>query len=142
MRHILIAGLVAAGLVLTAAPAFALPAVTMAEAGFSAGPGTDYGPAPSLNIGTNVDVIWCGTHQNWCLVDIHNKRGWVLMASLNFKLPKVAGFGDDGTQGSGGDIGPAAGSGGQSPASRSMSLSAEPHRPTFTSGAIQKIKLP
>ena len=75
MRHILIAGLVAAGLVLTAAPAFALPAVTMAEAGFSAGPGTDYGPAPSLKIGTHVDVIWCGTHQNWCLVDSELRYG-------------------------------------------------------------------
>lgn len=140
MRHAFTTGLLAAGLVLAAAPAFALPAVTTAEAGLSAGPGTDYGPAPVLKPGTHIDVIWCGTHQNWCLVDIHNKRGWVPMASLSFKLPKVVSY-DGGTSGDTGDVGPI-GAGSQPAEGRSMSLSAEPHRPTFTSGAIQKVKLP
>jgi uncharacterized protein YraI len=140
MRRIFFAGLVAAGLVFTAAPAFALPAITSAEAGFSAGPGTDYGPAPVLKPGTHVNVIWCGTHQNWCLVDLHNKRGWVPMASLNFRLPKVAAFGDDGTPGNDGGAGPVASGGSQGLLNRS--LSAEPHTPNFTSSQIQKVKLP
>jgi len=93
------------GLTSLAGQAFATSALTVAEAGFSAGPGTDYGPAKKLAIGTHVDVIWCGTHANWCLVDIHNKRGWVPMASLTFKVPHAVADEDGG--GTGGVTGPA-----------------------------------
>ena len=97
MRHTFSVTVIAAALAALASPAFAIPALTVADTSFSAGPGTDYGPAPTIKLGTHVDVIWCGTHKNWCLIDIHNKRGWVPMADLTFKLPKVVTLNDDGT---------------------------------------------
>ena len=105
--------LAVAGLISLAGPALATSAITVGEAGFSAGPGTDYGPAKTLTVGTHVDVIWCGTHENWCLVDIHNKRGWVPLASLTFKIPRASAVDDTGTPGGGttasGPTAPAAG---------------------------------
>jgi uncharacterized protein YraI len=85
MKSTILPVLVSAGLLALAAPAFAAPATTTAEAGFAAGPGSDYDISRKLAIGSHVDVIWCGTHENWCLIEIHNKRGWVPLASLNFK---------------------------------------------------------
>jgi hypothetical protein len=81
--------LLATGLALLAAPAFAATANTIADASFSAGPGTDYGPGKKLAIGTRVDVLWCGTHENWCLVDLHDKKGWIPLAALKFGGPKA-----------------------------------------------------
>jgi uncharacterized protein YraI len=102
MRQSLLSVLLAAGLLSLAAPAFAAPAITLAEAGFAAGPGADYDIASKLAIGSHVDVIWCGTHENWCLVDFHNKRGWVPMASLTFKVPHAVAMSDGGTPNTGG----------------------------------------
>lgn len=125
MKLLTLSVLATASLIALAAPAFATSALTVAETGFSAGPGTDYGPAKKLTIGTHVDVIWCGTHANWCLVDIHNKRGWVPMASLTFKVPHAVLDEDGGSTG-----GPAAptGPGGptKSPASNTVEKMAEP----------------
>lgn len=120
--------LVVAGTISFAVPAFASPALTVAEADFSAGPGADYGPAKKLVVGTHVDVIWCGTHANWCLVDIHNKKGWVPLASLTFKLPRVVTLADDGTP-NGGPAGPASGPAGgptKGPASATVEKMAQP----------------
>ena len=100
--------LAVAAVVSLVAPAFATSALTIAETGFSAGPGTDYGQAKKLALGTHVDVIWCGTHANWCLVDIHNKRGWVPMANLTFKLPH-SNLTDDGGTPNGGPTGSSTG---------------------------------
>lgn len=122
--------LLAGGLALLASPTFALSAVTTTPAGFSAGPGTDYGPARQLVAGTRVDVIWCGTHANWCLVDLHNKRGWLPYADLKF--PKTAAIlSDGGTPGGGGGAADDQGGGGSSgtPASRSVMNTNPPHQP-------------
>ena len=69
--------LFAAGLAALAGPAFAFPALTTAQAGFLAGPGADYDSLGTLPSGARVDVIWCGTHKNWCLVETRHKMGWV-----------------------------------------------------------------
>lgn len=102
MRQLSLSLLLAAGLVLAAAPVFAAPAITVAEAGFADGPGKDYAVGRKLTVGSHVDVLWCGTHENWCLVDFHNKRGWLPLASLTFKIGKAVTV-DGGTAGSGGD---------------------------------------
>ena len=116
MKLLTLSVLATASLIALAAPAFATSALTVAETGFSAGPGTDYGPAKKLTIGTHVDVIWCGTHANWCLVDIHNKRGWVPMASLTFKVPHAVLDEDGGS--TGGPVGPAGSGPAGSPGSK------------------------
>jgi len=67
----------AAGFALTTAPAIAFPAMTTAEAGFATGPGTDYDIFGKLPSGTHVEVIWCGTHKDWCLVNVHKMMGWL-----------------------------------------------------------------
>lgn len=99
MRSNLLLLLVSTALLAPAAPVLAAPAITLAEAGFSAGPGTDYDMTKKLAAGSHVDVIWCGTHENWCLVDFHNKRGWLPMASLTFKVPQAVSMDDGGTPG-------------------------------------------
>ena len=107
-----------------AAPVLAAPAVTLAEAGFSAGPGTDYDISRKLAVGTHVDVVWCGTHDNWCLVDFHNKRGWVPMAALTFKVPHAVSI-DGGGSTSNGDV-PIAAAGGGSKAMASEAAALAP----------------
>ena len=142
MRQTLLSVLLSAGLLSLAAPAFAAPAITLVEAGFAAGPGTDYDIGKKLAIGTHVDVVWCGTHENWCLVDVHNKRGWVPMASLTFKVPHAVSM-DGGTPNSGVG-GPLAGPGGKKTSPEAMDLAPQkPHGsgPVFTpvtSGVILK----
>jgi hypothetical protein len=102
LRQPLLSVLLCAGLLSLAGPAIAAPAITLAEAGFAAGPGADYDISKTLAIGTHVDVVWCGTHENWCLVDIHNKRGWVPLASLTFKVPHAVTLDADGANSNGG----------------------------------------
>ncbi len=75
----------AAGFALLAGPALASPAITVAAAGFAVGPGTDYDIHGTLPVGTHLDVVWCGTHENWCLVELHNQMGWVPLDVLNLK---------------------------------------------------------
>jgi uncharacterized protein YraI len=99
MKSSLFPVLLSTALLSLAAPVLAAPAVTLAEAGFSAGPGTDYDISKKLAVGSHVDVIWCGTHDNWCLVDFHNKRGWLPMAALSFKVPHAVSTDDEGTPG-------------------------------------------
>jgi uncharacterized protein YraI len=101
MKSALPLALVSAGLLALAGSALAAPATTVAEAGFAAGPGTDYDISRKLAIGSHVDVIWCGTHDNWCLIEIHNKRGWVPLASLSFKHSRAVNT-DGTTTGNGG----------------------------------------
>lgn len=136
MRQSLLSVLLSAGLLSLAAPALAAPAITLAEAGFASGPGSDYDIGKKLAIGTHVDVIWCGTHDNWCLVDIHNKRGWVPMASLTFKVPHAVAMGDDGTPNSDAG-GPGAGPRGKKTASEAIAMapakSPGGNGPVFTS---------
>lgn len=74
--------LVACAFALIAAPALAFPAVIVAEAGFSAGPGSDYDIFGKLPTGTTVDVIWCGTHAEWCLIKVHKTMGWLPESDL------------------------------------------------------------
>lgn len=73
---------------LAANPALASPAVTVDQAGFLSGPGVAYASAGMVPAGTHVDVIWCGTTEGWCLVELHRKKGWLPLASLNLKPGK------------------------------------------------------
>lgn len=132
MRQSLLSVLLSAGLLSLAAPALAAPAITLAEAGFASGPGSDYDISKKLAIGTHVDVIWCGTHGNWCLVDIHNKRGWVPMASLTFKVPHAVLMDGSGTPNSG--AGPTAGPGGKKTSPEAMAMA--PEKPKGGGGPV------
>lgn len=134
MHRSLLSVLLSAGPLSLAAPAFAAPAITLAEAGFAAGPGADYDIARKLAIGSHVDVIWCGTHENWCLVDFHNKRGWVPMASLTFKVPHAVSMDGGGTPNSG-DSGPIAGPGG-SKAAAAEAAALAPAKPHGSGGPV------
>lgn len=98
--------LLGAGLALLSSAAFAAPAVTIAEAGFATGPGADYDTTGKLAIGTHVDVVWCGTHASWCLINLHNKMGWVPLASLTFSLAHKGDASAGGGDGNGDTAGP------------------------------------
>jgi uncharacterized protein YraI len=122
--------LIATGLALLASPAFAVSANTIADAGLSAGPGTDYGNAKPLAIGTRVDVIWCGTHGNWCLVDLHNKKGWIPLADLKLGGTKAT-LQDGGTTDHGSaQVATSGGQGGGNPV-KSVNESQTPHPVTI-----------
>jgi hypothetical protein len=118
-----LAGAVATVLLSLAGPALAAPAVTLTEAGFAAGPGKDYDITRKLAGGSHVDVIWCGTHENWCLVDFHNRRGWVPMASLTFKVPHAVNL--DGSGGSSNGDAPIATGGGGGGGGKAAALATE-----------------
>jgi len=94
----------AAAVVLTAASgaAFASPALTTGNQPLLSGPGTDYAKLTDLPAKSHVNVVWCGTHQNWCLVSEHGRMGWVPMASLSHAAggaPVAAGEADIATKG-------------------------------------------
>ena len=76
---------VMAGLTLVAGAASASPALTLSTGKVLSGPGADYATLATLPAGAHVDVIWCGTRQNWCLIKQHNKMGWVEAIDLNIK---------------------------------------------------------
>src|SRR5262249_44697790 len=101
----------AAGITLLAGPAMAFPAVTVAEAGFATGPGTDYDIFGTLPAGTHVDVVWCGTHKDWCLVEVHKIMGWMPAGNLQAKGYKNTAF----LSGSSNSGGPAGAQDGTSP---------------------------
>jgi uncharacterized protein YraI len=119
--------ILATGLALLASPAFAVSANTIADASLSAGPGADYGAAKPLAIGTRVDVIWCGAHGNWCLVDLHNKKGWIPLADLKLGGSKAT-LVDGGTTDHGGPQVASSGSGGGGQKVLSMATQTAPHQ--------------
>ncbi len=84
--------LVAVGLGLLASPALAVSAHTVVEAKFLTGPGKDYDSAGIVPVNTKLQVIWCGTKANYCLVDIKHRLGWVPFASLQFSSKKDVAF--------------------------------------------------
>lgn len=76
---------IVAGAALLAGSASASPALTLASGKLLSGPGTDYAALTTLPAGAHVDLIWCGTRQNWCLIKQHNRMGWVKAEDLNMK---------------------------------------------------------
>lgn len=114
--------LIAAGLSATAFAAVASPAKLSTDAPFLSGPGTKYSALAQLNAGALVDIIWCGTTEDWCLVQIHNKKGWVPLAKLNLKVGRkstaaaTGGGGSSSSGSSGGSAGGGGSSGGSSAA--------------------------
>jgi hypothetical protein len=74
--------LAVAALIVTSAGAFAAQASAAAPVKLLAGPGSDYASIASLAKGAIVNVMWCGTKQNWCLIDRHGVTGWVSLGSL------------------------------------------------------------
>ncbi len=67
------------------APALATPARLTVGSPWRDGPGTDYAALGNLEVGTRVDLIWCGTRANFCLVERHGKKGWVPLDALNVR---------------------------------------------------------
>jgi len=92
-----IAGIAA---VVLAGSAFASPALTTSAVTLLDGPGADYSKLMDLPAEMHVNIVWCGLHDNWCLVEEHNHMGWLPMAILKTKGGTgVAALGSD----SGGD---------------------------------------
>jgi hypothetical protein len=98
--------------------ASATPAKLLAGTGFLSGPGAKYNALAALDPGAKVDVIWCGTTENWCLVTFHNKKGWVPLDLLNLR-PGGGGSVADGSSSSGGSSGGGSAGGGKSGGSKS-----------------------
>lgn len=115
----------AAGLAVLAGPAFAFPAVTTIRAGFLTGPGTDYDTLGTLPSGAHVDVIWCGTHKNWCLVQIYKTLGWLPQANIVAKTYKGFAMIDNSNGGAGGPAA-AGGKGGGEKAGQQPESTAQP----------------
>ena len=78
------------GLALLASPALAVSAHTTLDAKFQIGPGTKYAVVGTIPAGARLDVIWCGTTDQWCLVDIQHRLGWVLLSGLKFASAQQA----------------------------------------------------
>ena len=74
--------------------ALAASAFTVAEVGLLDGPGAKYASAGRVPVGSRVDVIWCGTTEEWCLVELHRKKGWLPAAILTVKRGKGGTAGD------------------------------------------------
>lgn len=101
-RHRAALGASLVAFALLAGPALAVPAVLIGTEGFLSGPGGDYNSLGSLDKGDHVDVIWCGAKGNWCLVEMHGKKGWVPLASLNTRPGGGGSTDDSGGNGKGG----------------------------------------
>ena len=67
------------------APALATPARITVDSPWRDGPGKEYAALGNLEPGTRVDLIWCGTKANYCLVERHGKKGWVPFEALNLR---------------------------------------------------------
>ena len=85
-----------AGLILIVGTASASPALTLGSGKLLSGPGTDYASLGSLPAGAHVDLVWCGTRQNWCLIKLHSQMGWVPATELNAKPGGGAAVADTG----------------------------------------------
>jgi uncharacterized protein YraI len=119
----------AAGLAVLAGPACAFPALTTVKAGFLAGPGADYDTLGTLPSGAHVDIIWCGTHKSWCLIQVHRTMGWMLQADLVDNTHKsVAGINYNNGGNGGSTPGGSAGGGGGSHPAEAMATEINPNR--------------
>lgn len=122
---------------LLVASASATPAKLTGDTGFLAGPGKSYDALAALDTGDKVDVIWCGTTEDWCLVSFHNKKGWVPLALLNLR-PGGGGNTADGGSSSGGGSGNTAstggGSGGSGGGSSGLTLTKQGSGITYNGG--------
>jgi len=85
--------------------ASASPATTVGKVPVLAGPGGNYAALTTVPEGTHVDLIWCGTPDNWCLVEQHGRKGWVHLGDLNLKVHGPANAVDGGTSHSTADAG-------------------------------------
>jgi hypothetical protein len=59
-----------------------------------------------------VDVIWCGTHKNWCLVEVHKTLGWLPQPDIVGKTYKGFAAIDNSNGGGGGASASGGGKGG------------------------------
>lgn len=75
LNYALATAIAALGLVVTAAPVLAAPAVASAAANVRTGPGTSYAKVDALFEGEEVDVGQC--QAGWCYVQHDGADGWV-----------------------------------------------------------------
>ena len=74
-KNLLVSGLAGLTLLVTAATAFAAPAVATSNVNVRSGPGTGYSVVDSLRRGEPVDVQQC--RGSWCYVEKRGPDGWV-----------------------------------------------------------------
>ena len=72
--------------------AAAATAMTQANVNLHSGPGTKFVTVGDVGANSKVGILWCGRADfDWCLIQFHNKQGWV---SLN----DLTGFGTNGSK--------------------------------------------
>ena len=73
------------------APAFADAALLSHDVTLLAGPGANFGNVAHVPAKAHVGVLWCGNAKfDWCLIDFHDKGGWVHIADLELLGPDGA----------------------------------------------------
>ena len=50
------------------------------------GPGEAFGVVSTVSAGAPINVLWCNSEANWCLVDAGHGQGWAPLVSL--KAPR------------------------------------------------------
>jgi uncharacterized protein YraI len=64
-------------------PAAAATALTHTDVDLHSGPGTKFMTVGDVGANSKVGVLWCGGADfDWCLIQFHNKQGWVSLKDL------------------------------------------------------------
>lgn len=79
---LLVAGSAILAVAAFAGTAEAAQATTLSKAALYAGPGGSFSQLGHLDGGIKVGLIWCGAEVKFCLVQYHNKQGWVSVDDL------------------------------------------------------------
>ena len=82
--------LVVAALAVCASPALAVTARSHLAVPLLTGPAKSYASVGVIPKTARLDVIWCGTSANWCLVEVKSRVGWVPLSALTFYTKKDA----------------------------------------------------
>ena len=88
-------------------PAAAATALTHTDVDLHSGPGTKFVTIGNVGINSKVGVLWCGSADfQWCLIQFHNKQGWVSLNELTGigtagAISQIGGMGGHGTDGVG-----------------------------------------
>jgi hypothetical protein len=102
MHTRLFAAVLAAGLALSATAALASQAITLDKVDLLSSPFANSKALGSVEQGSKVGVLWCGTDIAFCLVRYHAKSGFVALSEIDMIEATVAADGDAGAGGSNG----------------------------------------
>jgi len=94
-----LSALAACSVALMINPAAAATAFTSTDVNLHSGPGAKFMTTGDVGANAKVGILWCGGADfAWCLIQFHNKQGWVSLSDLT-------GFGTKGSKSGGGTDG-------------------------------------